>query len=315
MLSPAWAYRCVAASLLGVAVASLAAALAPFGWPFELFAHFRWQLAVASVALLLLCLPFRTRWMPAVAVLALVCQGAPPAGAPWHPVQHGPTGCEGPQVRVASVNLYFRNENPRPALQWLGSNPVDVLVLQEFTPAWERALQPVIRGYPHRLLLARDDPYGIALLSRLPLEDASPVDFAADGLPSLVAELRLDGRPLQLIGMHTHWPLVPGLQQARDLGLANAAALVRGSSRPTVLVGDLNLTPYAPAFPRLLRESGLRDAFADRWWRPTWQAGFWPLALPIDHALVPATACVLQADVGPDVGSDHRPIRVTVALP
>ncbi len=82
-----------------------------------------------------------------------------------------------------------------------------------------------------------------------------------------------------------------------------------------MLVGDLNLTPYAPAFPRLLRESGLRDAFVGRWWRPTWQAGFGPLALPIDHALVPATSCVLQADIGPDVGSDHRPVQVTLTLP
>ncbi len=315
MPSAVWASRCVAAGLLGVAAASLAVALAPFGWPFELFAHFRWQLAAACVALLLLCLPLRTRWMPAVAVLALLCQAVSPAGASWHPTRAGPTGCQGPRLRVASVNLYFRNGDSRRVLRWLRSNPVDVLVLQEFTPAWARALQPVIRDYPHGLLLARDDPYGIALLSRLPLDSARAVDFAADGLPSLVGQLRLDGRPLQVIGMHTHWPLVPGLLLARDLGLAHAAALVRGSSRPTVLVGDLNLTPYAPAFPRLLRESGLRDAFVGRWWRPTWQAGFEPLALPIDHALVPATSCVLQADIGPDVGSDHRPVQVTLTLP
>lgn len=315
MRFPPWLHRWVAAGLVGVALASLAAALASSGWPFELFAHFRWQLAAACLALLLLCLPLRTRWMPVVAVLALVCQGVPPARAPWHSAPAGPTGCQGPQLRVASVNLYFRNDDPRRVLQWLRSNSVDVLVLQEFTPVWERALQPVIRDYPHRLLLARDDPYGIALLSRLPLEDARPVDFAADGLPSLVAELRLGGQPLQVIGMHTHWPLVPSLQQARDLGLAHAATLVRQSSRSTVLLGDLNLTPYAPAFSRLLRESGLRDALADRWWRPTWRAGFWPLALPIDHVLVPPTACVQQADIGPDVGSDHRPVLAVIRYP
>ena len=83
----------------------------------------------------------------------------------------------------------------------------------------------------------------------------------------------------------------------------------------TILLGDLNLTPYAPAFARLVAESGLRDAFAGEAWRPTWQAGFWPLALPIDHVLVPRRGCITGHEIGPDVGSDHRPLQVTLRLP
>jgi endonuclease/exonuclease/phosphatase (EEP) superfamily protein YafD len=49
-------------------------------------------------------------------------------------------------------------------------------------------------------------------------------------------------------------------------------------------------------------------------WQPTWEADFWPLALPIDHVLVPSTSCVTYTEVGPDVGSDHRPVRVTLRL-
>jgi endonuclease/exonuclease/phosphatase (EEP) superfamily protein YafD len=43
-------------------------------------------------------------------------------------------------------------------------------------------------------------------------------------------------------------------------------------------------------------------------WRPTWSAGFWPLALRIDHILVSSSLCVDHADVGPSLGSDHRPV-------
>jgi endonuclease/exonuclease/phosphatase (EEP) superfamily protein YafD len=82
-----------------------------------------------------------------------------------------------------------------------------------------------------------------------------------------------------------------------------------------VLAGDLNLTPYAPAYARLVDESRLRDSLEDVAWRPTWQAGFWPLALPLDHVLVPRNACVDAHEIGPDVGSDHRPLAVTLRLP
>jgi endonuclease/exonuclease/phosphatase (EEP) superfamily protein YafD len=49
-------------------------------------------------------------------------------------------------------------------------------------------------------------------------------------------------------------------------------------------------------------------------WRPTWQAGFWPLALRIDHILVSPELCVSNATVGPAFGSDHRPVVAQLHL-
>lgn len=221
------------------------------------------------------------------------------------------TGCAGAEFRLATINLWFRNDDPARVLQWLQSHPADVVVVQEVTPAWERALVKLAPRYPHRSFLPRDDPYGIGVLSRWPLSRVARVDFAGDGLPSLVATVAAPGGAVEVIALHTHWPVLRRLQQARDRGLARAAEIARTAGPPTVLAGDLNLTPYAPAFHRFEQESRLRDAFAGRWWRPTWAAGFWPLALPIDHVFVPPTACVTRAAIGPDVGSDHRPVEVT----
>ena len=52
-----------------------------------------------------------------------------------------------------------------------------------------------------------------------------------------------------------------------------------------------------------------------RRWRPTWQAGFWPLALRIDHILVSPQLCVEAVEVGPSIGSDHRPVIARLRLP
>jgi endonuclease/exonuclease/phosphatase family metal-dependent hydrolase len=89
---------------------------------------------------------------------------------------------------------------------------------------------------------------------------------------------------------------------------------VRGDDLPVVVLGDLNLSPDSPAFARLLGTSGLRDALQGPRWRPTWMAGFWPLALRIDHVLVNDDLCVEGTAVGGAIGSDHRPVSVRLRL-
>jgi len=312
----AWS-RAVSVALIGTAAASLAALFAPLGWPFELFAHFRWQIGAAALALLLASLVLRRPWMMAVACVTVALQWLPGALVSGRASAHEPAApaCSDAQLRVVTANAWFANTAHGAMVDWLSRSGADIIALQEVTPQWAQALEPLARTYPYRKVMLRDDPYGIALLSRWPLDDVQSVDFAEDGLPSLIANVDVRGRKLQVIALHTRWPVAPRLQVARDRALQQAAALALTRPASTILLGDLNLTPYAPAFARLVSESGLRDAFADKAWRPTWQAGFWPLALPIDHVLVPRGSCITAYDIGPDVGSDHRPLQVTLRLP
>mgnify|MGYP003556423943 CR=1 FL=1 len=120
---------------------------------------------------------------------------------------------------------------------------------------------------------------------------------------------------IRFLGLHTHWPVLPELARLRAAALPPAAGTARSSDLPVILLGDLNLTPDSPAFARLLDASGLRDAVDGRRWRPTWQAGFWPLALRIDHVLVSPQLCVESVEVGPSIGSDHRPVIARLRLP
>jgi endonuclease/exonuclease/phosphatase (EEP) superfamily protein YafD len=303
---------------VGVAAASIAALLAPIGWPFELFAHFRWQVGAAAAALLVASLVLRRPWMMALALVSMATQGLPALLPGRAAAAHAATPtCDGTALRIVSANVRFTNEAYAPLVAWLARSDADVIALQEVTPAWEAALAPLYARYPYRRVLTRTDPYGLALLSRWPLDqDAGAIDFAGDGLPSLVGTITLPGaREVRVIAMHTHWPVTRALQQQRDQALRAAAQLAAAGPIPTVLAGDLNLTPYAPAYARLVDESRLRDSLEDVAWRPTWQVDFWPLALPLDHVLVPRNACVDAHEIGPDVGSDHRPLAVTLRLP
>ena len=298
--------------LAALCLATVLAVLAPLGWPFELFVHFRVQYAVAALLLALWFVWRRRRWAVALS-LALAAWHAWP-GAERLLAAPVTADCAGPGFTVVTANVEFSNDDHAAFLGWLGAHPADLLIVQEVTAAWAEALAPQV-AYPHYELLAREDPYGIAVLSRWPRESVEQVDLAGDGLPSFTGIVRVAGQPVRFLALHTHWPVMPELARARDVSLQAAAAMARADAAPVVLLGDLNLTPDAPVFHRLLEESGLEDAMQGRGWRPTWLASFWPLALRIDHVLASPALCVEQAEVGPDVGSDHRPVTARLVLP
>jgi endonuclease/exonuclease/phosphatase (EEP) superfamily protein YafD len=291
----------------GVVLATVLALLAPLGWPFELFSHFRVQYAAAAL-LLAVMLAWRRTVVPAV--LAASVGG-------WHllpglvasPGAIASQPCAGPAHTFATVNVQFSNERHEAFRAWLATRPADFLVIQEVTAAWAAELESQA-DYPYRYIAPREDAYGLAVLSRWPLESVVPVDLAGDGLPSLAGVVDAGGQRVRFLGLHTHWPIMPAMAAARDEALTKAAQLARAADLPVVLLGDLNLTPDSPAFGRLLGQGGLQDTMHGRGWRPTWLAGFWPLALRIDHVLVSSGLCVEHAEVGPPIGSDHRPVTV-----
>jgi endonuclease/exonuclease/phosphatase (EEP) superfamily protein YafD len=304
--------RWILVALAGVCAASGAAWLARFGWPFELFSHFRPQLAAAAALLVPALLLLRA---PRAALLAGVLTAIHfSAGARGLLADEPAPACGSDELVVVTANVEFTNPQPERLLAWLATQRADIVVLEEVTPPWAAALAQV-RDYPYARILPREDPYGIALLSRWPLESVEPVDLAGDGIPSLEAVVRVHGQRLHVLGLHARWPVTPDLAKLRDRALEQVAARTRAQSLPTLAAGDLNLSPDSPAFARLIEQSGLRDVFEGRGWHPTWMAGFWPLALRIDHQLVAPALCIEHAEVGPEFGSDHRPVIARYRLP
>jgi len=295
----------IRASLAGLCAVTVLAFAAPLGWPFELFVHFRVQYAAAGLVLAGVLLAAGSPRASLLAILLTAFNALPvlqraQAGPP-------PVACAGPEITVVTANVQYGNDDRSRFLDWLAKHPADLVVVQEVTAAWARELAR-LPGYPYRLLLAREDPYGIGVLSRWPLGPVESEDFAGDGLPSIAGHVQFAGRPLRFLALHTHWPITPGLARARNRALAAAArSLVEGSG-PAVVLGDLNATPWSPVYANFLRDSGTRDVADEARWQPTWMAGFWPLALRIDHLFVSPGLCVLRAQVGPAIGSDHRPV-------
>jgi endonuclease/exonuclease/phosphatase (EEP) superfamily protein YafD len=292
-------------ALAGLGLATALALAAPLGWPFELFAHFRAQYAAAALLLAVALLLLGSRRAATTAAVLAVFHLLP---AMQRTVADEPSSaCDGPAFTVVTANLQFSNHDMRRFTDWLAAHPADLVVLQEVTGAWRSALLQVA-GYEQRSFHVRDDPYGLGVLSRWPVEELELQDLAGDGLPSMSGRVEIEGQPLRFLALHTHWPILPALARQRDRSLDNAATLLRSASGPAVALGDLNLTAYSPMFGRFLDAAGLHEVMNVARWQPTWMAGFWPLALRIDHVLVTPDLCVEHAEVGPSIGSDHRPV-------
>jgi endonuclease/exonuclease/phosphatase (EEP) superfamily protein YafD len=154
------------------------------------------------------------------------------------------------------------------------------------------------------------------MMSRFPLENRmKEVGYVLGGVPSIEAIVEfLPNVELRVIGTHPLPPVGGRYSKERNLQLERIAESVAGDDRPTILVGDLNCTPWSPYFSALLETSGLRDTRQGFGNQPTWPAGRWVLRIPIDHCLVSDHFVTTRREVLPSIGSDHLPLLVEVGM-
>ncbi len=97
----------------------------------------------------------------------------------------------------------------------------------------------------------------------------------------------------------------------RNRQLHTFAKAAKMAGLPAFVAGDLNATPWSNAFSKL-DQAGLRRATG---LTPTWPAiGRGWMGIPIDHVLVTPHWSVVERRVGPNIGSDHFPVMVRIAL-
>lgn len=291
-------------------LASWLGLLGSWHWLLDLLSHFRWQYLLGSMLASGWAIWRRQRWLIALSVLTFLLNATLIGRLAW------PTGVNREAVagdfslRAVSLNVLTSNADTRAVVDYLLASDADLIFLMEVDDRWIAALSALEAKYPHHLVQSRRDNFGVALYSRLPLKQADLMLLGDAALPSVQATLQHQGRELVFIGTHP-MPPVGRLGSAwRDEQLRLLAAHVAGLQMPVLLMGDLNSTPWSNGV-RLLTAGNLVFRSLSPPWTPTWRAGS-IFAIPIDHALVTSPLMIAGRTVGPDVGSDHRPLSVEV---
>lgn len=225
-----------------------------------------------------------------------------------------PTPVTKPTYRAMLLNLsQSRIENDLLQREIDRMNP-DIILLLEATSAMQPLCDTLEAIYAYQLHQFRDDPYGIAILSRLPMNHSRLSAHGESPLSTIQTDLHTPCGSFTFIGTHPPPPLHSTLAQARYDTFNALSKWTHAARYPVILMGDLNTTPFAASFHQLLKESGLHDSTHGFGFQPTWRVGNPLLQLPLDHFLHDEQVTVHRRTIGNELGSDHRPLLVEFSL-
>jgi endonuclease/exonuclease/phosphatase family metal-dependent hydrolase len=242
-----------------------------------------------------------------------------------------------PELTVASFNTHWgrgakrRGWPPFDVVAACRSFEADVIVLQESWAPDVGAAQhdevadalgmrcvavpmarAVLEPRPRLVAAARDGErrgdgaWCLALLARKPIRTTRvlplprPLHLDPWSRMLLHAEIDVDGTNLTVVGTH-----FAHLEQGAVL---QTRALRRGlppTDRAAAFIGDMNMWGWTI------------DAMTPQGWRRAVRGKTWPAWRPqhqIDHLLVTPSVEVVRAEVLPDEGSDHLPIRARLRV-
>lgn len=281
-------------------------------WALDLCAHFRAQYA-AALGLGLLAAAWMYHWRAALLLLA----GSLLNGHAWlsaaGPLPPPAAIVPGSELTLLLANIHVGNPDLSRLQALIERENPDLIAVLELSPEADQTLAVLDTRWPVHARVPQDTPFGIGVWTRLP--DARVDVVSSDPLqhPTLRVQFRSAHASTVWI-THPFPPIGAQGSRWRDSQLAELAEWLRGDEH-AILLGDLNAAPWSAAYHRLRERAGLIDARAGHFPWPTWYGSGGlsrALALPIDHALVGRGWRVVDFRVGPDIGSDHRPLLVKV---
>lgn len=281
-------------------------------WTLDVLANFRWQYLIASTAAIGVALLCRSTWIALFALATLLLNAALIGSVAWNSDVRDLQLARDFRLRILSQNVFRPNKDKPAVLRHVLESDADIVLLQEVGEEWVAAMKPLEAKYPYHIALPRVDHFGLALYSRIPWSKAEIQWLGNLPVPSIEARIVHRDREFVLIGIHTMSPNKPGRARIRDQQLQLLADHVSRLRHPVLVVGDLNVTPWSAGM-RIATSGNLGYRSLRPPWTPTWRP-YGLEAVPIDHVLATAPFVITERTLGPQVGSDHRSLAVTVRM-
>lgn len=292
-------------------VATLATILGFFGntwWLFDYAANFRAHLAVVLV---LVALSYALLFSKAMGLFFLGMAAV--NGLMILPLySDSPATAVGEdRMTIVSFNVGQRASIRDATFRWIDTVEPDVVVLVDSTEQWTEATE-MAAPYVVQSELPIDRSYGITVLAKEGLEtELIRASQIRDTVVRIEAEI--GDQPVVIYAAQSR----PGSNETdagyRDEYLAEISRMVQAETEPTIVVGDLEASPWSHAFRDLESNGDLENSMSGFGVQTTWPADRWAFfRIPFDHLLHTDELTTVDRYLGPTFGVEHRPLVVEV---
>ncbi len=307
-----------AIALVTVTIASF---LGRYDWRFDLIAHFRPHLAIMALVFALSALIFSQKSVAFVGLVCCVVQLPVFFTSIPKPIDQA----AGKKLKVMTINVLSSNTNHAALIRLIKEAQPDLLALQEIDWDWHETARDVAELFPYSSVPAHRRPADNLIYSRYPILDGHYDNPVIGGRKlrtrAIFTTIDVEGTEIEFINIHPSHPMSHRLWSSRNKYMEWVVEKIDNlpNGRRVVLVGDWNLSPWSPWYQDFMNATGLKDAAAMSYGEPTRHPRGFPefylLGVTIDHIAVSPDIAVLESDVGPDIGSDHRPVTAIIQLP
>ncbi len=310
-----WLRTAVAVAYLLLALAASCGLLGAGGEPFDVIRSFWPHLSVAMVALCLawtwLLRDGRVLFLLALPALFLVWVAT---SLPLLPFERPtPPASRERDITVVEFNVLGTNRHrARDIAAFVVDQRPDIAFLLEAPPV--RRHMDVLRTHlPYAAQCESETPRpfcDLILMSRHPLREIRHLKLASGHDRLIIAETTIHGQDITLVAVHLTKPLLSGWQRRE---IAALAPLIASLSRPIIVAGDFNATPWSHAMATFTDGANVDWAYG---YIPTWPVWAPKAGIPIDHILTDGGIIARHVNSPEDaLGSNHRPVLATFALP
>ncbi len=278
----------------------------------DALSHFRLHFSLVLLVFIPLLTILKHKKLAFIAVGIVVLNTATAFTYPGQPVE-AITSTK--PVKLMTLNLLRSAMNEEKVLRLIARERPDIILLQEIHGNKVGLLSRLKNLYPWQQHCAFRRSCGVAILSRHPWQQAYSGNKGPDHLAIAWARFDQGLANLRIASVHIRWPFFSDQKSQLNTAYRETAL----SDQPLIIAGDFNATPWSWTMKSFAYENKLRLAGP---LRPTWpvfmRSNKCSLCIPqfaIDHMFVSEKIRVLSKRTGPDVGSDHLPVIIEIALP
>lgn len=231
-------------------------------------------------------------------------------------------------LRVLSYNINFGMSAPKSCLDALVKENVDIILLQETTPSWEKYLRNNLDStYPYVMFRHCGGAGGLAFISKFPISEKEYIKAKHGWFPAWIVSVDSHIGRIQLLNVHLRPPLserggissIPAAYiKTKDIRLEEIKQFFNklSSSLPAIVAGDFNEEDSGNAVTYLTEKNFTHtlqqfDSKTNTW---RWPLKYYTLTGRLDHILISNELNCICARVIKAGGSDHLPVVADIVL-